>query len=228
MAAKAPLILIPPGGPPPMVAPQLPHSADPGTITGWILDETVAATPIAAITQELERGFNRLVDNILDPNHTNYNNVMQRITYKVINSDTLITYFTATNRWNNGVGVTAVHSIAWYSTRFGGSNALHRQVLTLLGEMVGTQLPMLVKLVEAPTEDLAHGFAMEEACVPSDAIVDAHFAGLAAVDLMPGPPYPKEGVQMNLSNLRLIPIAWMPYFLDFKTPHDPLKRRGGF
>jgi hypothetical protein len=55
----------------PVVAPQLPHSADPGTITGWIVDETAAATT-AVITQELERGFNRLVDNIPDANHADH------------------------------------------------------------------------------------------------------------------------------------------------------------
>jgi hypothetical protein len=45
----------------PLVAPQLPHSPDPGTITDWIVDETVAATS-PVITQELEQGFNRLVN----------------------------------------------------------------------------------------------------------------------------------------------------------------------
>jgi hypothetical protein len=38
MAANAPPLVVAPGGLPPAVAPQLPHSADPGTITGWILD----------------------------------------------------------------------------------------------------------------------------------------------------------------------------------------------
>jgi hypothetical protein len=77
------------------------------------------------------------------------------------------------------VRVTVVHSIAGYSAGFGGSNALHGQVLALLGETVGPQLPMLVKSVDNPTEDLAHCFAMEEVCMPSNALVDAHFAGPA-------------------------------------------------
>jgi hypothetical protein len=45
--------------------------------------------------------------------------------------DTLIAYLTATNRWNNIVGVTGVHSITCYSAGFGRSNALHGQVLVL-------------------------------------------------------------------------------------------------
>jgi hypothetical protein len=129
MAADAPPQLIPPVRLPPVVAPQLPHSADPGTITGWILDDTAATTP-AVITQEMEQGFNRLVNNIPNVNHADYHDVMQKMTDEVINnSDTLITYLTVSNRWNNIVRVTVVHSIAWYSAGFGGSSALHGQVI---------------------------------------------------------------------------------------------------
>jgi hypothetical protein len=103
MAAIAPPIGIALGGAPPVVAPQLPHSADPGTITGWILDETVAMTS-TVITQEMERSFNHLVTNIPDANDPNYDNVMRRMTDEVLSSDTLVTYLTATNRWN-GVDV---------------------------------------------------------------------------------------------------------------------------
>jgi hypothetical protein len=70
---------------------------------------------------------------------------------------------------------------------------------------------------------LAHGLTMEEVCVPSAALVDAYFAGPTAVDLMPGTTEPLGGVNMNLSNLCPIPMAWVPYFLDFKTPHEALQ-----
>jgi hypothetical protein len=59
--------------------------------------------------------------------------------------------------------------------------------------------------------------------VPSDALVDAYFAGPAALDLMPNTTVPLGGVNMNLSNLCPIPRAWLPYFLDFKTPYEALK-----
>jgi hypothetical protein len=78
MAANGPPMIFPPDGPPPMVAPQLPHSADLGTITGWILDETVAKMP-KDITQELEWGFNHLVKKIPDQTHVNYKSVMQKM-----------------------------------------------------------------------------------------------------------------------------------------------------
>jgi hypothetical protein len=190
MAAQVPPPMMTPlVGPPPVVAPQLPHSADPGTITGWILDKTAAETPAAetpaVIIQEMEQGFNRLVDNIPDVADPNYESIMRRMTDEVINSDTLIAYLTATNRWNNVVRVTVVHSIARYSAGFGGNNAFHGQVLALLGETVGAQLPILVKFVDDPAVDLGHGFAMEDVCVPPDATVDAYFIGPAALNLMP-------------------------------------------
>jgi hypothetical protein len=90
----------------------------------------------------------------------------------VINSDTLVTYLTISNRWNNIVRVTVVHWIAHNSAGLGGSNALHGQVLA--------SSPMLVKFVKGPTENLVHGLAMEEVCVASDALVEAYFAGPAA------------------------------------------------
>jgi hypothetical protein len=207
---------------PPAVSPQLPHSADPGTITGWILDETVAKTP-TRVTQDLERGFNRLVTNIPIPTHADYGATMRKMTDEVISSDTLMTYLTATNRWNGVVRITVVYSIACYSSGFGGSNALHGQILALLGEIVGNQLPILVKLVDDPSEDLAHGFAMEDICMPSDALVDAYFAGPAALDLMPGTTVALDGTDMNLSNLCPIPIAWAPYFLILKLRTRPSK-----
>jgi hypothetical protein len=153
MATDAPPLMVPPGWAPPTVAPHLPHTADPGTITDWILNETVATTP-TMVTQELDQGFNRLVTGIPAMADANYAEVIRKMTDKVISSDTLITYLTVTNRWNDVVRVTTVHSIALYSAGFGGSNALHGQILALLGETVGTQLPMLVKFVDAPTEDL--------------------------------------------------------------------------
>jgi hypothetical protein len=82
---------------------------------------------------------------------------------------------------------------------------------------------MLVKLLEDPALDLAHGFAMEEFCVPLDALLDTYFANPAAVDLMPGTTVPLGGVNMNLQNLCPIPMAWVPYFLDFKAPRKALQ-----
>jgi hypothetical protein len=114
------------------------------------------------------------------------------------------------------------HTIARYSAGFGGSNAFHGRTLTLLGETVGAQLPLLVRFLDDPNEDLAHALAMEDVTVPSDDQVEAYFATAVALNLMTGTTVHQGGTQMNISNFCPIPIAWAPYFLDFKTPYEAL------
>jgi hypothetical protein len=144
MAAMAPPIMTPPDGAPTVaVPPQLPFAADPGTITGWLLDTTAMET-LAIISKGLEHGFNRLVNNIPDMNAPDYDKTMREMTDEIVNSDTLVTYLVATNIINDVVCITMVHSILHYSAGFGGSNALHGKTMALLGEMVGTQLPTLL------------------------------------------------------------------------------------
>jgi hypothetical protein len=215
--------IVPPGGVPPVdTAPQLPFGADPGTITGWLLDATLTETP-GTISRGLERGFNWLVDSIPVVANPGYAATMRTMAGEIINSDTLVTYLTATNISNNVVRVTTVHSISKYSGGFGGSNTLHGQTLALLGETVGTQLPMLVRFNPDPREDLLHGLTMEAVTIPSDALVDTYCASPVAENIMPQPTVAQGSVAMNLSSFCPIPTAWAPYFLDFKTPFEALQ-----
>jgi hypothetical protein len=207
MANAAAPNMIPPGGAPaPAVTPQLPYGTDPGTITGWILENTTTKTS-ESITQGPERGFNRLVDNIPLATDPGYEAIMRGMTNEVINSDTMVTYLVATNICNDVVRVTVVHSIARYSAGFGGSNALHRRTLALLGEKVGTQLPLLVCFTADPDEDLAHGFVMEDVTVPSDGQVETYFGATTALNVISQTTVANGGAQMNLPNLCLIPLA---------------------
>jgi hypothetical protein len=92
-----PLMLVPPGGAPaPAVTPQLPYGADPGTITGWILENSTTKTS-ESISQGLERGFNRLVESIPLANDPAYDAAMREMTDGVIHSDKMIPYLVATN-----------------------------------------------------------------------------------------------------------------------------------
>jgi hypothetical protein len=170
----------------------------------------------------LEAGFSRLVDDIPDMNAADYTQVMQVMVDEIVNSDTLNTYLTTTNFGNDEVRVTIIHSIARYSAGFGGSNALHGKTLGLLGEMRGDQLPMLVRFGDDPDGKLAHALEMEEVSVPPEALVDTYFALATATHLMTHTTAAQGGVRMNLANFCPIPLAWAPYFLDFKTPHEAL------
>jgi hypothetical protein len=40
---------------------------------------------------------------------------------------------------------------------------------------------------------------------------------------MPQATAAQGGVEMNLSNLIPIPLAWAPYFMDFKSPYEALE-----
>jgi hypothetical protein len=222
MAAAVPPAIVPPGGAPPgVVVPQLPYAADPGSVTGWILDATATETS-DSISKTLELGFSRLVDNIPDQGDPGHQEAMQDMVLEVINSDTLCTYLTATNFGSGTVRITVIHSTARYSAGFGGSNTLHGQTLGLLGEMRGDQLPMLVKFDPDLTENLTHALTMEEVTVPPDALVDSYFATPTATHLMPPVSMAQGGVKMNLSNFCPIPLAWAPYFLDSKKPVEAL------
>jgi hypothetical protein len=87
------------GGAPPLVdAPQLPFGADPGSITGWMLQATMTDTP-STISLQTERSFARL-------NHHDYAAARQGIIDEILNSNTLETYLIVSNQ-------------------FGGTNALH-------------------------------------------------------------------------------------------------------
>ena len=133
-AIPGPPIVIPPVGPPVLQAPQLPFAADPGSLTGWLVDESVTGSPGELMTH-MNRGFNCLTDGVPDANHATYPAFMRNMVEEVVGSDTLVTYLVTTNVVNEEP-----------SARFGGSNALHGHIVVLLGETVGTQLPMLVSL----------------------------------------------------------------------------------
>jgi hypothetical protein len=221
-ATGAPFIAVVPAGGVPAVAtaPHPPFGGDPGTITGWLLDAYSTAT-LSDISRGLAQGFDRLVDNISPIGDPGYNEVMRNMMAEVICSDTLVTY--ATNIGNDAVRITTDHSIHIYSAGVGDdSNVLHGKTLALLGEMMGTQLPMLVQFNSAPTENFEHAMHMEGVAVPSDAVVDAYFTLPTAEDLLPHPTPAQGGINMNLTNLCPIPLAWPPYFLDFKAPYTAL------
>jgi hypothetical protein len=134
----------------------------------------------------------------------------------------LVTYLTATNIGHDAVRITKVHSIHRYSARIGGSNALHGATLALLGEMVGSQLPMLVKFYPDPTENFAHALKLEGVTVPTDVMVDAYFSLPTAENLVAQPTVAQGTLDMNLANFCPIPLAWAPYFLGNKSPYEAL------
>jgi hypothetical protein len=119
--------------------------------------------------------------------------------------------------------VTVIHSIARYSAGFGGTSAFNGRILGLMGEMVEEQLPPMVQFPEEAEANLLHGLLLENINVQPTALVDAYFTGAAPLEVMRMVPLAQGGVRTNLSRLCPIPLAWAPYFMDFKTPYEACK-----
>jgi len=165
----------------------------------------------------MERGFTRL-SSLPAENAAGYEVAKRQMLEEVLGSDTLGTYLVISNTPLDAPRVTVLHSIARYSAGFGGSNALHGRVLGLLGEMVEDQLPTMIQFIDDPVHDLLHGLMLEEVRVQPAASVEAYFANPIALELMPKVAAMNGGVNSNLSCLCPLPLAWAPYFMDFKTP----------
>jgi hypothetical protein len=215
------------GGAPPLgVAPQLPCGADPGSITGWMLQATMAETP-STISLQMERSFARLVG--MPPvNHHDYAAARRDMIDEILNSNSLETYLMVSNHLYREPRVTVIHSLFRYSAGFGGRNALHGKVVGMLGETVGGQLPPLVRFQDDNAEDdFASALVLENVNVQPAAAVTAYFTGPAALEVMPAVTVAAGAVATDTSCLCPIPLAWAPYFLDFKTPYDAYRMGTG-
>jgi hypothetical protein len=136
----------------------------------------------------------------------------------LLGSDVLDAYLMVASLPHGASRITVIHSLAPYSAGFGGANTLHVRTLGLMGEMVSDQLPMMIQLPDDPNLGLAHALLLENVIIQPEAATDAYFAGPNALDVMPVVPVLQGVVNSNLSCLCPVPLAWAPYFLDYKTP----------
>lgn len=211
--------IVPPLGAP--AAPQLPFAPDPSSFTGWILRET-AENNAEDISLEIERKFARL-DGIPDPDDAGFNEAMRGVVEEILSSEMFEPYLLVSNTPHEEARVTVLHSMYRYSAGFGGANALHGRIIGLLGEMVMEQLPTMVAIRNGVDENLAHAFTLEHVVAPTNAAVQAYFQTPLATNLMNPVTAANGGVDLNLTCLCPIPVAWAPYFLDFKHPYAALQ-----
>ena len=128
---------------------------------------------------------------------------MQDMATKIINSDTIVPYLVTTNSCNNIVQVTIIHSITRYSARGLAIAMCNMACCTLLEGTVGTQLPLLVKVMMDPTEDFIHVLALEAMMVPLDLQVVTYFEGPAALNLMP-----------STTSTHYVIVTWLGHFFE--------------
>jgi hypothetical protein len=154
-------------------------------------------------------------------NHHVYAAARQGMIDEILNSNTLETYLIVSNQLYGAPRVTVMHSLFRYSAGFGGTNALHGKIVGMLGETVGGQLPPLIRFRDDDVEvDFASALMLENVNVQPAAAVTAYFEGPAAREVMPAVTIAAGAVATNLSCLCPIPLAWAPYFLDFKKPYE--------
>ena len=81
-------------GPIPVAAPPLPYPGGPGTITGWLLDQSASIT-LDELVRDIEAGFARLLANMpANPVDPGDQEALRELVDKVLNSDDLCCYLT--------------------------------------------------------------------------------------------------------------------------------------
>ena len=204
-------------------APPLPFPADSGTITGWLVDQSVTVTS-SSLVRDIETGFARRAHNIpVDPIDPDYPGAMRDLVDEVVNSADLCCYLTVSETGTATTRVTVVHSIGKYSAGFGALSAFQGTIMAFLGEVIGENLPVFVQAPTAIGErGLASAFALYELAVPTENELTAYFTSAAAGNLM-NPIVPTAANTTRLAKLCPIPHAWAPYFLDSESPFEAWK-----
>jgi hypothetical protein len=78
---------------------------------------------------------------------------------------------------------------------------------------VGNQLPILVQFDPDPDEGFAHALGMKSQVMPTNEMAETPCT------------VARGGIAMNMACFCPVPLAWAPYFLDFKSPHDALRMK---
>eukprot|EP00978_Attheya_sp_CCMP212_P039739 scaffold209629_cov52-Attheya_sp.AAC.1 len=199
-------------------APQLAYPADPGSITEWLLLDS-ANDEDAAIVGQIEAISISTRMGLLQAVHVaDYATETMKIKDEVLGSDDLSCFVTITTLGAAPPFVSTVLGLCRYSGGLGAISPFQGRVFGFMGEVIGDQLPPMVQV----GPDTAHLDALllpTAQYVPTAAEVKAHYANpaIANTSLMPAQ---ANGAQAALARLAYLPKAWVPYFLDRKTPWD--------
>jgi hypothetical protein len=197
-------------------APQLAYAADPGSITEWLLLDS-ASDEDADIALQIEAISNRMAA-LPAVGTADHATETSKLKDEVLVSDDLSCFLTITTLDALPPFVSVVLGLCRYSGGLGAISQFQGRVLGFIGEVIGDQLPPMVQ-VGPDAVDLSNILLPEARYVPTAAEVRAYYANpaIARTSLMPGQ---ANGAQAALARLAYLPKAWVPYFLDRKTPWD--------
>jgi hypothetical protein len=172
LAAGVPLVLRP-------LAPPLPFPGDPGTITSWLIDQSLSVTS-SSLVNEIEAGFARLSHDIpADPADPEYGGPMRELVDEILNSDDLCCYLTASKTGATATRIVLVHPVGKYSAGFGALSAFQgTTMLAFIGETIGDDLPTLVQARTGAVHGrtLSSAFQLRQMAVPTEAEITNYYA----------------------------------------------------
>jgi hypothetical protein len=135
-------------------------SRGPGSITGWLVDQSVSVTSSSIVT-ESKAGFACLSHNIpADPLDPDYDAAMKELVDEVVNSDDICCYLTVSGTGAAASQILLVHAIGKYSAGFGALSAFQGTIMAFIGETVGEICPCWYRhqLTQLQTRPRHHRF----------------------------------------------------------------------
>jgi hypothetical protein len=142
-----------------------------------------ATTSSQDIATGIARGFNRLFS-LLTKTASDYADKRLELLDAVLNSDELLTFLVVNNEHHGVPRVSLLHSITRYSDGWEGQDPLNGKLLGLLGEVIGNQLPSLIKFSTADKKTLLAGLAARNVKIPTHEAVEAFAQDPTHPDLM--------------------------------------------
>lgn len=112
-----------------------------------------------------------------------------------------------------------IHSVGNYVVALGQADDLHGHSFAFVGDQVGDQLPSTY--LEPETGGILSAFTMSNVGVPTEAVINAHYAQVNPSVFLPSD---TAGVATDLMEVCMIPLMWAPYFIGGGTPKQTLDK----
>jgi hypothetical protein len=210
------------------VALQRPYAADPGTLTGWLVKDTIGASSVE--TLRILAATNAKYANVTatDVEAEAATNILKEMAEDIFASEALETFLTVVIPEGGESTVMVVSRMSRYRAELGVVSPWTGEGFGFLGEVEGGQLPPLVKLPDALS--LRQALAPKELLVPTWTEWNAHFGvnprevRIRGEELMTIEGRDAEtGRRVWVPKLQYIPRAWAPYFFGGTTPEYAMR-----
>ncbi|KAI2489189.1 hypothetical protein MHU86_25410 [Fragilaria crotonensis] len=209
------------------VALQRPYAADPGTLTGWLVKDTLEASPDEVLRILAATNAKYANVNATDANAEDATNILKELAEDIFAAEALETFLTVVIPEGGESTVMVVTRMSRYRPELGVASPWSGQGFGFLGEVEGGQLPPLVKLPDALS--LRQALAPKEVLAPTWSEWNTHFGidprdvRIRGEELMVVEGGDDNGRRVLVPKLQYIPRAWAPYFFGGTTPEHAMR-----